>query len=773
MTNTVFRHACSVWSTVLFFASAFLAPDRLPAQVPEPDPAGRGIITGTVLDRETRAPLPGATIEVLETTRGTIADESGRFRIASLQAGIYRLRVTSIGYEPAVVSDVVVNASRPQDVLVELNEAELETGDVIVRPDYFGESNDRVTSAKTLSNEEIRRLPGGFEDVVRAVSILPGVAQVQNGRNDLLVRGGAPSENLFLIDGIESPNINHFGTQGAGGGPLSFVNLDFVRETTFSTGGFGARYGDKISSVLTLDLRAGREDRFGGKATVSASQFGLNLEGPITEQGSWIFSARRSYLDFIFRAAGFSFVPEYWDFFGKFDYRLGPNDRISGLAIGAIDRVRFFNDDADDRFENSQVLNNSQDQLVAGLTWSHLFENGYVNTTLGRTRIDYRFSQTDSSLQPIFVNNSIEDEFNLGMNGLTRLGETELAFGGNVKTTAFVSSIVLRQPGVDVDVDPNDRFYKGALFAQLSHDLLGISITPGVRLDWFDGIEETLYPSYRIGISAPIVPALSLKASGGIYYQAPSYVWLAAEPENRKLRAIRANVGVVGAEVYPEEDWKVSLEGYVKLYEDYPASLSRTYLVLANTGAGFGGAEEGFASFGLEPLASMGQGNAYGGELFVQKKLSSTPWYGVASLSLNRSLFTAIDGVERPSNYDQSVIFNVSGGWRISEGWEIAAKFRFASGRPFTPVDSTGDPTFGYKVVEQYNERRLAPSHALDLRIDRRWPFNGWTLITYADIQNVYNRVNPNPPRWNARTRTGEIDDAIGILPSIGISAEW
>ena len=757
---------------MLFLSSGLLAQE--PSE-------GAGVITGTVVDQTTQSPIPGATVRLLGTTRGVATNATGEFRIEGLAPGSYRLEISSVGFESAIVTDIVVTSARPQSVRVELSEAAVETEGVTVRPDYFQRNRATPTSTQTLSNEEIRRLPGGFEDVVRAISTLPGVAQVSNGRNDLLVRGGAPSENLYLIDGIESPNINHFGTQGAGGGPLSFVNLDFVEETTFSTGGFGAKYGDKISSVLTIDLREGREDQTGGKATISASQFGLNLEGPVTSNGSYLFSARRSYLDLIFKAAGFSFVPEYWDFLGKFDYELGQNDRLSGLAIAAIDRVRFFNDDEEDRFDNSRILDNSQDQLIAGITWKHLFSKGYLNTTLGRTRISYAFNQSDTLLNPIFVNNSLEDEFNLRVDGLVKLWEgaeeVDVSFGGNAKTIGFDTDILLQQAEPGLDTSLSERFYKGALYLQGSTpiDLFGkkTAITVGGRMDWFNGTEIELYPSYRFAFNMQLAQGLTFSMSGGRYYQSPSYIWLVANEKNRELESILSDALVLGLEKLLSDDFKVSIETYNKFYRDYPASVERPYLVLANTGAGFGGADEGFASFGLEPLVSQGEGQAYGVELFAQKKLSESPWYGVASLSLNKATFTAIDGVERPSNFDQRVIFNVSGGWRITDTWEVGTKFRFATGRPYTPVDSTGDPTFGYQVTDQYNELRLDPSHQLDLRVDKRWPFSGWNLITYIDIQNIYNSKSPTPPRWDARTRMGEVDDAIGILPSIGVSAEW
>lgn len=768
--RSLMKRSLSIQTGVMTIVALLFTSHNLQAQT-------SGVITGEVVDATTQVPIPGATVRVTGTTRGAAANLNGAFRIEGLAVGSYQLDVSSIGYRSALVTDVVVTNARPASVRVELTEQQDSGSTIVVRPDYFQRDREVPTSTQTLSNEEIRRLPGGFEDVVRAISTLPGVAQVSNGRNDLLVRGGAPSENLYLIDGIESPNINHFGTQGAGGGPLSFVNLDFVRETTFSTGGFGAKYGDKVSSVLQLDLRKGREDRSGGKATISASQFGVNFEGPLTDRGSYIFSARRSYLDFIFKAAGFSFVPEYWDFFGKVDYRLTESDQLSALAITAIDRIRFFNDDQDDLFDNARILDNSQNQLIAGLTWKHLFSNGYLSTTLGRTLIDYEFGQSDTLGVPIFANSSTEDELNLRLDGLVQLGDetkTDLSFGGNAKTIGFSTDLQLTTTEPDLDLDLEDRFMKVALYATLSREFFSrLRLTLGGRLDWFDAIEETLYPALRGSATLGLSDRLSLSVSGGRYFQSPSSIWLVANQENRKLKAISTDVGVLGIEQILADDFKVSAEGYLKQYSDYPASLSRTYLVLANTGAGFGGEEEGFASFGLDPLASLGTGRAWGVELYAQKKLSASRWYGVAALSLNNGTFTALDGVERASNYDQRVIFNLSGGWKITELWEAGLKFRLATGRPYTPVDSTGDPTFGYQRTDLYNTERLGLSHQLDIRVDRRWPLGGADLITYIDIQNVYNRQNPSPPRYNERLGRGEINETIGILPTIGVSLEW
>ena len=233
--------------------------------------AETGLLTGSVVDQKTQEPLPVANVQVLGTALGASTDIDGKFRIASIPFGTIQVRVSLVGFEPVVLGDVVIRSGRPTELVVQLNQVPVGLEGVEVTASYFQKTPDLPTSVQRLSYEEIRRSPGGFEDVVRAISVLPGVAQAAPGRNDLVVRGGAPSENLFFLDDIEIPNINHFGTQGSTGGPLSFINLDFVREASFSTGGFGVRYGDRLSSVLDIDLRSARSDRIGGKATISAN----------------------------------------------------------------------------------------------------------------------------------------------------------------------------------------------------------------------------------------------------------------------------------------------------------------------------------------------------------------------------------------------------------------------------------------------------------------------------------------------------------------------
>ncbi|MBU1920235.1 TonB-dependent receptor, partial [bacterium] len=676
---------------------------------------GSGLLQGQVIDALTKEALSGASLVVLGAATGTSSDADGRFIIGDLEPDVYRLQATYIGYKPEVKTDIIISPGKQVELLIEMEQSAEELSEVVIQPSYFSSNSVSAVSTQSLTNEEIRRAPGGNEDVVRAIAVLPGVVQTSAGRNDLIVRGGAPSENLYIVDGHKVPNINHFGTQGATGGPLSFVNLDFVRDITFSTGGFGVQYGDRLSSLLELEIEDGRTDRVGGKATISASQFGADLEGPLGARGSFILSARRSYLDFIFRSAGFGFVPEYWDFLGKATYNIDQRNKISFLNIGALDRVRFFNDTEEQRFDNSRILGNSQDQYFSGISWQHLLKGAVLRTSLTRTFTDYKFGQSDSLQNPIFKSDSREGETGLSSDLIVRVTpQTALTMGAELKTADLDGTMLLRDfesSFGDSLIIPNanwdQRATKSAAFFQLDHKFSRkLTGTLGGRWDYFDRIDKKSAFSPRGSLSYDITDKTIVSLSGGVYHQAPSYVWLTTNGKNRQLEFIRANQLVFGVERLLRSDTRIRLESYVKQYRHYPASLTRPYLVLANTGAGFGGSEEGFSSFGFDDLVSEGRGLSRGIELLLQKRLSDLCCYGIVSATYGKTEFKGVDGVKRPGLYDQRFIFNLSGGYQPSIKWEFSAKFRIGTGTPYTPYDSQGGQS-----VETYNTERLPLFH--------------------------------------------------------------
>ena len=736
----------------------------------------KGKITGRVVDEATQQPLTGAVITADGTGKGAATDINGYYEINGLSFGSFRLTASLLGYKPLTKMDIFVNSAKPSVVDFSLAQSTIELQGVTVTSSLFQKDPNQLNSIATFNYEEIRRSPGGFEDVIRALSVLPGVAQADAGRNDLIVRGGAPSENLYVLDGIVVPNINHFGTQGATGGPLSYIDLNYVSETSFSTGGFSVMYGDKLSSVLTIDLRNGRQDKIGGKAIISASQFGLNIEGPFSRNTDFLFSVRRSYLDLIFKAAGASFIPEYYDVLNKVTHKIDGNNSLSFLLVAAFDRVKYINNTSDQRYDNSTILGSNQLNYTTGLSFKHLFNNGFYTLTLSRNYNDYDTSQKDSLLNPLFINKSKEGENSLKGDLVYKAGKnSELNVGGQFRYIKFNADIYFPtfitsfKDTLNVNsLNSSDKFYKAGFYSQYAFTIFDrLRVNAGIRTDYFNAIENKFTFSPRASLSYALTEITNLNFSTGIYHQTPSYIWLLANPMNRNLKSIRTDQYILGLDHLLREDMQVRIEGFYKNYRDYPASTIRNYLVLANTGAGFAGSDDNFAAFGLDPLVSKGTGTVSGCELLLQKKSSNTPYYGTLSLTYSESYFKALDGVKRIGSYDQRWIFNLSGGYIFDEKWEASIKFRYSTGKPGTPYNFDGT-----QDVSRYNTIRLDPNHSLDIRIDRRFNFNLWSLIAYIDVQNIYNRKNVSLITWNRRKQEPEKQQSFGILPSIGIIAE-
>ncbi|MFM8569682.1 MAG: TonB-dependent receptor, partial [Candidatus Kapaibacterium sp.] len=725
------------------------------------------------------APLPGATIQVLGTKLGAVTRSDGKFSIRNVPVGTVNIRVSSVGYDAKVVSDIAVNSAKPYVVLVELVDKAQTTEAIEVKADYFSATGESVTTNRALSSEEIRRAPGVQEDVIRAVALLPGVGVTQAGRNDLVVRGGAPFENLFVVDNIEVPNINHFGSQGSSGGPLTLVNIGFVRAVQFSAGGFGARYGNRVSSYTNISLRDGNDERFAGDANFSATGFGLILEGPIGDNATFLFNIRRSFLDILFKALGQSFIPDYWDMTFKTTVKLDDKISLSFLTLGALDKVSVNNDSLDGRYRNSLVAFTDQDQYFSGLTWKHLFTDGFFTLTLGRTYSAFSSRQQDSTLKTLFNNTSEEGTNSLNLHGTYQLSRTsELNFGS---VTSYASRLkynvnipgFLRRDDKGVPtplvVDTSFTGLNTVAYVTVRNEFMDVySATLGARADYYAFLDNALVLSPRITLARSLGERTRLELNAGRYYQAPSFIWLIGDASNAKsLKPIRADQVVLGVEHRITDDVRVQVEGFYKWYADYPARMYRPQAVLSPSG--FEDATTDIR-FGLEPLTSTGTGVARGVELFVQKKLGEVPLFGLISLTMQQSNFVGLDGTSRPSAFDSRFIFNVAAGYRIGNAWELSAKFRLAQGLPTTPFVTSG-VTVGTPDFTRYNAgERLPTFHAMDIRIDRRWSFQAWQLITYIDVQNVYGRKNITQLRWDPRTQDIAQPAGVAVIPSIGLN---
>jgi len=792
------RHLFPPVGTLLATLSGILGMGLLPGILPGVSAgdltAQTAVLTGRVLDAETRAPLGGALVRVFrageEEGNQAVTGDDGRFRIESLVPGMAQVRADFLGYAPAVETSVLLRTSRPTFVSLEMVPRAIEVEGLTVAADAFQAPDDAPVSSQRLSEVEIRRTPGAIGDISRSLLSLPGVLSGVDNRNDILVRGGGPAENAYYLDGIRIPQINHFATQGTAGGALALVNTDFIQDVTFFTGGFPVAYGDALSSVLLIENRPGNPDGLAGDVTLGASEAGLTLDGPLGGvEGNWLFSVRRSYLQFLFQALDLPIRPDYWD--GQFSLNWEPTgrDRITLTGIGAIDEFGIVEPGPDADYENREifqrVLDNDQEAFTLGGSWRRLVgETGVVRLRAGHSRTDYRFRDEDSEGRLLLTNRSLENESRVRLTGEVGVVPTlRLGAGGELVRSSIRSDVFQRAlPGgvLDDDVvyDVHTVFWKPGLWAQLIWKPGRLTATAGLRADGVTALDDAWSLSPRGSLQFAATRSVDLKVAGGLFHQAPSALALSVREDGRRVNAdltqLRNWQVVAGADWRVDSGLRVRLEGFYKGYDRMPVLADDPRINLANLGDDYG-------FVGAQALRPEGEGRAYGTELFAQQKLTESLYF-LGAYTLSWSEYSGADGVLRPSAWDRRHALDLTAGYRIGEEWEIGTKLRVLSGLAVVPWDLEASaetyPVSGRGVRDwsRIGEDRSPAYARLDLRIEREWFFRSWDAVVFLDLQNVLNRANTvgfrytEDPAYPDRLRPV---DSVAFLPTFGFSVEF
>jgi len=769
-----------------------------------------GVIRGRVYNALTNEPLEFATVALPDVGKGAYTDTTGAFEIKQLSPGLYNLQVSYTGFKPRSVPELQVTNAKPVvlDLGLEADGSSMDT--VVITASPFNKTAESPVSLRTVGVNEIARNPGGNRDISNVIQSLPGVAGTVGFRNDIIIRGGSPNENRFFLDGIEVPNINHFSTQGASGGPVGLINVNFIREVDLYTGAFPASRGNALSSVMDIKQVSGRDDRLGLNATVSSSDIGATLEGPLTKKTTFIASARRSYLQFLFSAIGLPFLPTYNDFQFKTKTKFNSKNELIVMGLGAVDQFNL-NLDADSTRSQQYILGNlpvlTQWNYTVGTNYKHFFENSFLTAVASRSMINnrsFKYENNDESDEANkildYTSQEMENKFRLEHN--LRTAGFKIVYGGGYEYIRYTNSTFNRistPVGIDtIDFNSNLDLHKYSAFGNVSRKLLDDRLVVGLGLR-FDGnsySSEMSNPleqfSPRFSFSYYLTPRLSLNGNTGIYYQLPPFTVMGFRNQdgslvnqNNGLKYVRSDHAVAGLEYTTGFNAKFSVEGFYKRYSNYPLLL-RDSISLANLGGDFG-------TIGNEPVTSTSLGRSYGVELFAQQRLYKG-FFGILAYTYVRSEFTNGDGEYAPSSWDNRHIVTSTLGKKIGKTWEIGARWRFYGGTPYTPYNiglsaltSVWDVTGrGIPDYTQINSLRNPSAHNLDMRVDKKWFFDKWSLNLYLDIQNIYNfqaagtpildvirddmgnpMLDPNNP---AAYQVEQFENITGsTLPSIGI----
>ncbi|RMG78119.1 MAG: TonB-dependent receptor, partial [Bacteroidetes bacterium] len=338
-------------------------------------------IKGVVKDADNNEPIPFANILVKGTQTGATSDIEGNFLIENVPCGFIQLQVSYVGYKPYISSEIITSSNKIPFIEIMLQKAVNELKEVVIKADPFEKKEESAISMISIGVKEIETNPGSNRDISRVIQSFPGVGSTPAFRNDVIIRGGGPSENRFFLDDVEIPVINHFATQGASGGPVGIINADFIEKVDFYSSAFPATRYNALSGILDFKLKEGNKDKLSYQFTIGASETAFTIDGPLSENSNFIFSVRRSYLQFLFSAIGLPFLPTFNDYQLKYKMNINKKSQFTLISLGSLDNLKLNtnikNPTPSQEYILSQIPVNNQWSYTIGGVYKRFFDNGF------------------------------------------------------------------------------------------------------------------------------------------------------------------------------------------------------------------------------------------------------------------------------------------------------------------------------------------------------------------------------------------------------------
>ena len=767
-------------------------------------------VKGTVIDKSSRQPLEFINVMIVGLNKGGVTNAEGKFSIGQVPPGIYRLQASAIGYKTVTTPEYILS-TRDLHIQIEMEENQTELEGVTVTASPFRRDIESPVSLRIIGLQEIEKSPGANRDISRIVQSYPGVAFSPIGyRNDLIVRGGSPSENRFYLDGVEIPNINHFSTQGASGGPVGILNADLIREVNFYTGAFPTDKGNALSSVLDFKLRDGDMERNSLKATLGASEVSLASNGHLGKKTSYLVSVRQSYLQFLFDMLGLPFLPTFTDAQFKLKTRFDARNELTVLGLGGIDKMKLNTkaDDEDNEYILSYLPKIQQETFTLGAVYRH-YAGAHVQSVVAShsylNNRNTKYQQNDESDPDHLMLRlrSTEQNTQLRLENSSSFRNWKVTVGTSLDYSQYSNTTfqkVYTDRAQTFDYHTHLGIMRWGLFGTVNYTSIDERFTAslGLRADAnnysaaMKDLSDQLSP--RLSLSYQLTEHWSLSGNAGLYYQLPPYTALGFKNNNGlyankyALRYMQVSQGSVGLNWRKGDTFEVSVEGFYKDYDKIPLSVADG-IPLACKGNDYG-------VIGNELLTSTAQGRSYGAELLLK-------WLIAKKLNLASSftLFKSEYRTDKESEYiasawDNRFIFNLRGTYNLPRHWSVGMKVSCIGGAPYTPYDADksslvtawnaqGKPYYDYI---RYNEERLPAFTQVDIRIDKTFYLKRCMLGFYIDLQNIAGSKlkqadvlmstgvikNPDAPITEQRYVMKSLKQESGtLLPTLGITFEY
>ena len=767
-------------------------------------------VKGTVIDKSSRQPLEFINVMIVGLNKGGVTNAEGKFSIGQVPPGIYRLQASAIGYKTVTTPEYILS-TRDLHIQIEMEETQTELEGVTVTASPFRRDIESPVSLRIIGLQEIEKSPGANRDISRIVQSYPGVTFSPIGyRNDLIVRGGSPSENRFYLDGVEIPNINHFSTQGASGGPVGILNADLIREVNFYTGAFPTDKGNALSSVLDFKLRDGDMERNSLKATLGASEVSLASNGHLGKKTSYLVSVRQSYLQFLFDMLGLPFLPTFTDAQFKLKTRFDARNELTVLGLGGIDKMKLNTkaNNEDNEYILSYLPKIQQETFTLGAVYRH-YAGAHVQSVVAShsylNNRNTKYQQNDESDPDHLMLRlrSTEQNTQLRLENSSSFRNWKVTVGTSLDYSQY-SNTTFQKVYTDRAQTFDYHTYLGimrwGLFGTVNYTSIDERFTAslGLRADAnnysaaMKDLSDQLSP--RLSLSYQLTEHWSLSGNAGLYYQLPPYTALGFKNNNGlyankyALHYMQVSQGSVGLNWRKGDTFEVSIEGFYKDYDKIPLSVADG-IPLTCKGNDYG-------VIGNELLTSTAQGRSYGAELLLK-------WLIAKKLNLASSftLFKSEYRTDKESEYiasawDNRFIFNLRGTYNLPRHWSVGMKVSCIGGAPYTPYDADksslvtawnaqGKPYYDYT---RYNEERLPAFTQVDIRIDKTFYLKRCMLGFYIDLQNIAGSKlkqadvlmstevikNPDAPIAEQRYVMKSLKQESGtLLPTLGITFEY
>lgn len=757
----------SAWVEIVIMCLASVAASTLGGQSVR--------VRGVICSQETRQPLPNVYAKTLEGKILAVSDYSGTYDFRCSDNCPSTIRFSFIGYADTLLTPQYNQETRSCDIDTVFLVVQPHVVDgLIVTSDRLQDQTASASSLQKYGLQQISAASGSLNDPLRVLQQSPSVTSGNDIRNDLTIRGGNPAEAVIMVEGFETANINHFGSQGSTGGPFGMIAANQVSEIRLATGAYSVRYPNRLSGLAEIDLVGMDEVASGGKVSLDLSGAIADLRlGSRTSPLYLLAHGRKSYLDLLKSQMNTPSVPQYVDANIKAGWRISPSQIITLFTINGADR--FAMSPGVYGFDDGYI-DYRGDQIFSGIKWSSLLSP----TSLLETRYAFNYARYDirgsfNNHTAYYVNQALERTHRLSCDLSSRRSSyLEVNIGGSLRYTAADYPLSF--------ADFRDEFGASKRYVRLREELTfselaeyveatltpfrPLKITAGIRYD-FQTLADVSLLSPRLAVSCTLSKAFTLFTSVGRFGQTPPLVWLASDQQNRTLDYVLASHYTAGVNCILPNDLCLTLTGYEKRYPNYPTAYVWPFRPMVDFGTDY-------KFYETRQIRENGKGFCRGIELTLNKQLGRS-----ASLQVGGALVTSRysngRGLEIDGDFDTDYMLSLAADYCPFTHLSLSARLMAEGGRPYTPIDTRASYLGDYTILDyrRLNQGRYPPYNRLDLKLSYDHQLGHNRLSVYLDIMNVYDRKNVYLYFWDTDARSIAALYQFRLLPVAGVSFEF